>query len=114
MTMSMAGVTANAATYTNGATKTKAWLTTGGNACYRTVKDIYGGGSKRGTIKASYTAGAGVKCTSYASNCKTHQARVSSGGRVKEGKTRNAIYFSETGCVALKNNQARFEGWYFT
>lgn len=114
MAMSMSSVCASATTYTNGRTKDKTWLTKNGSACYRYVMDVCGGGSRRGTIKASYTPLAGVKCTSYPSNCKMHYARVSSGGRVKEGRRSNSYYFSETGCVTLKNKQARFEGWYFT
>lgn len=114
MIVSVSGIGASAATYTGGANKNKDWLTAKGNACYRTVKSITGGGSVRGTIKASYTPSVGVKCTSYGSNCKTHYARVSSGGRCKEGRSVSSYWFSETGCVTLKNNNAGFEGWYKT
>lgn len=60
-------IAAGAVEYCGGQNKDKAWLTKDGNACYRTVGNIYsyGGGpvssgTNLGTIKASYTPGAGV------------------------------------------------------
>lgn len=113
-------IAAGAVEYCGGQNKTKAWLTKDGNACYRPVGDIfsYGGGpvssgTNLGTIKASYTPGAGVKCTSYSNHrCDYHYARVVSGGKSKEGGRASQYWFSETGCVDLKNDVARFEGYY--
>ncbi len=107
MIMSVSAVGVSAAC--GGATMTKTWLTNNGNAFYRRVKYI----GDYGDIRATYLPSSGVKCTSYGgTKCNTQYARVGSGGKYKEGRKTNRYIPSETGFVSLKNNKARFEGWY--
>ena len=117
--MSMAGVSAidaSAVEVCGGLNRSEYWLThlpdgTYQTASYRWVADINRNGRYRGSIYASYTKGAGVKCTSEKGTCNKHYARVVSGGKAKQSKKVSG-YSVETGCITLRNKSARFEGYY--
>ena len=78
------------------------------------LQNVYGGGNNYGSIFASYTRGAGVRSHTKANDTglRYHYSRVVSGGRWSEGDACNSYWMSTSGIIDLKNNMARFEGYY--
>ena len=111
----VSAIPVSAKVYCGGENLDRKWLLQDGyGATVRYVKDVRSGGNNYGSIFASYTRGAGVRSHTKANDTglRYHYSRVVSGGRWSEGDACNSYWMSTSGIIDLKNNMARFEGYY--
>jgi hypothetical protein len=113
MSVSMIGMSAvptSATTYCNGTTLQKSKIPDNRKSF---VKNVYGGGKCCGSIYSLRLSNRVYGISQDADrSCKYHYSRISTGGKVKEGNRVNSSATSMTDPLTIKNNSARFEGWY--